>query len=441
MKLNRFKLRIIIQSVIIAVTGYFAVYYLLTEHLWITRISLVLVWTGLLFNLINYTTRTNRQLQTFLNSINHLDTLPANDDGDQSFRELNITLNQIISNIKEAKRDKEAQSVYFRNTLEHISTGLITWDSEGNIKMYNKAARLLLQIHVLSKIEGLGKLKKDLHKDILDLSPGENYLSRLIINGELHRIIFRKAEMKVLGDDLYVLSMQDIRSQLEEEELEAWQKLISILRHEIMNSVAPLNSLGISLRKILEKVRTNIPGKEAEMLAEGLEAISRRSEGLMNFVMAYKTLTSVPKPRFSEFPVKKLLQESLAILRPETKTRSLKLEMNAPEDLHITADYDLISQVIINLVKNALEAVENNTGRIILEAFRNDSGWINITIKDNGKGIPEDQIDKIFIPFYTTRENGTGIGLSLSRQIMRMHKGKIDVQSRINEGTEFSLQF
>jgi nitrogen fixation/metabolism regulation signal transduction histidine kinase len=441
MKFNRFKLRIFFQSLLIAVTGYFAVLYLSTEHLWITKITLVFFWVGLLLNLINYVTRTNRQLTSFLSSINHLDTIPENDDGDQSFRELNITLNQIISNIKEAKRDKEAQSVYFRNTLEHISTGLITWDQKGNVKMYNKSARQLLKLHVLSKIEGLSNLKKQLDKEILNLKPGENLLSSLIINGELHRIVFRKAEMKVLGEELYVLSMQDIRSQLEEEELEAWQKLISILRHEIMNSVAPLNSLGLSLRKILDKVKKDIPANKAEMLMEGLEAISRRSEGLMNFVQAYKTLTSIPKPRFSEFPVKKLIDDSLILFRPETKKRKIQLDVNAADDLMVTADYDLVSQVLINLVKNALEAVENKKGEISLEAFRNENGWLNIIIKDNGRGIPEDQINKIFIPFYTTRENGTGIGLSLARQIMRIHKGKIDVHSRVNQGTEFILQF
>lgn len=441
MKLNRFKLRILFQSLVIAVTGYFVVHYIVNEHLWVTRITLILIWAGLLMNLINYLTRTNRQLESFLSSIVHLDTIPQNDDGDSSFRKLNITFNEIISNIKEAKRDKEAQSVYFRNTLEHISTGLITWDHDQNIKMYNKAARQLLRLHVLSNVSDLNKLKKNLNKEIIALNPGSNMLSSLVINGELHRIIFRKAEMKVLGEELYVLSMQDIRSQLEEEELEAWQKLISILRHEIMNSAAPLNSLGLSLTKIVEKIKNDIPPDKAEMLVEGLKAISRRSKGLMNFVQAYKTLTSVPKPNFSEFSVKKILSEILVLFKPEIKMKNLKLEIEASEDLVMTADYDLVSQVLINLVKNALQAIENEQGKISLHAFKNENGWLNIVVKDNGKGIPDDQIDKIFIPFYTTRENGTGIGLSLARQIMRIHKGRINVHSKLNQGTEFVLQF
>jgi nitrogen fixation/metabolism regulation signal transduction histidine kinase len=311
----------------------------------------------------------------------------------------------------------------------------------GKIKMYNKAARQLLQVHVLPDIHGLNKLKKDLDKEITSLKPGENLLSSLVIKGELHRIVFRKAEMKVLGEELFVLTLQDIRSQLEEEELEAWQKLISILRHEIMNSVAPLNSLGLSLRKIVEKVKSDIPADQAEMLVEGLEAISRRSEGLMNFVQAYKTLTSIPSPVFTEFPVQKILNESIMLFKPETRKRKIELKTICPEDLLMTADYNLISQVLINLIKNALEVVEDNKGEISLQAFKNETGWLNVIVTDNGTGIADDQVDKIFIPFYTTRENGTGIGLSLARQIMRIHKGRINVHSEPGSGTEFILQF
>lgn len=441
MRLNRFKLRIIIQSFLIAAAGYFAVHSFISDHLWITRISLVLIWFGLLINIINYTSRTNRRLESFLSSLNYLDLLPEKDDGDNSFRELNLSLNQIISTLKDAKKDKEAQSVYLRNTVEHISTGLISFDDEGKIKMYNKAARQLLQIHVFSRLENLDSLKKNLDKQITVLQPGENLLSAFVINGELQRVIFRKAEMVVMGEKLNMVSLQDIRVELEEEELETWQKLISVLRHEIMNSAAPLTSLTLSLRKIIRKVQKDIPENEAGMLLEGLEAISRRTEGMMNFVRAYKTLTSLPKPNFTEFPVLEVMNESIVLFNQEIKERKIHVDVDCSEKLVLTADYDLISQVLINLLKNALEAVSDDNGGILIIGNRDENGSIRISVEDNGTGIPPDQLENIYIPFFTTKEDGSGIGLSLSRQIMRIHKGKIQVSSEENKGTRFTLIF
>lgn len=439
--MNRFKIRIFFQNLMIALLGYLTVSFFFNEHLWLTRITFLIIWIALIINLVRYVSRTNERLKNFLSSINYLDTMPENDDGDISFKELNLTLNEIITKIKEVEKDKEIQSVYFKNTIEHVGTGLISYNEKGKVSMYNKAARQLLDLPVLSNISSLNRIKPKIEIEIRELQPDENLLTAAVINGELHRIIFRKAVVKIQTEILNVLSLQDIRSQLEEEELETWQKLISILRHEIMNSVAPINSLSISLKKIIDKIHENIPPGEAVMITDGLEAISRRSDGLMNFVTAYKTLTSIPKPKFSKFPVKKLLEESITLLRPEVDRKKICINLSVKEDPAIIADYHLVSQVIINLLKNAIEAIDDKSGGIFLSVFKNDQGYTNISVKDTGKGIPEDQIESIFIPFYTSKENGSGIGLSLARQIMRLHKGNIRVISKTGKGSEFILSF
>ncbi len=441
MKLNRFKIRIIIQSVLIAILGYLTVDYLVTEHLWITRITIFLAWIFLLASMINYVSRTNRMLNAFLDSVKYLDMIPSRDEGDKSFRDLNLSLNQIISGIKEAKRDKEAQSVYFRNIVEHVDTGLISYDKEGKIRMYNRAAKELLSIPILREVISLQKIKPGLDSQVTELETGKNLLTSIIINNELHRIIIRKAEMIIMGEKLFVISLQDIRTQLEEEELETWQKLISILRHEIMNSVAPLNSLSLSLRKITEKIKSDIPQKDAEMLVEGLESISRRSDGLMNFVQDYRTLTSIPKPVFTEFYVEELIRESIVLFKPEFKKQNISLVQNIKPELKLTADFNLVSQILINLVKNAIESIVHDEGKLLIEAFRKEPGYLYIMLQDNGKGIEEEEREKIFLPFYTTKENGSGIGLSLARQIMRLHKGSINLTSKPGKGSTFTLQF
>jgi nitrogen fixation/metabolism regulation signal transduction histidine kinase len=414
---------------------------LIAERLWLTRVTFFLIWGGLLYNLIQYVSRTNKMLNSFMESVKYLDMLPGKDEGDESFRDLNLSLNQIISNVKEAKRDREAQSVYFRNVVEHVHTGLISFDKKGKIRMYNRAAKELLKLPLISEIQSLSRIKSGLDNEIIKMQPGDNLMATVIIDNDLRRLIIRKAEMIIMEEKIFVISLQDIRSQLEEEELETWQKLISILRHEIMNSVAPLNSLSISLRKIVDKINADIPKKEASMLHEGLEAISRRSDGMMKFVQAYKTLTSIPKPEFTEFPVNSLVRESMVLFKPEIQKRNIQMILELEEDLMLTADFNLISQILINLIKNALESIQDEKGKIIIRALKNQTGYIVLSIEDNGTGIPDEELEKIFIPFYTTKEDGSGIGLSLARQIMRLHKGKISVVSEPGNGSRFSLHF
>lgn len=440
MRLNRFKIRIIIQSVLIAFSGFFAVYSFQSAQLWITRVSFIILWVFLVANLIRYISLTNRSISSFLDSLKYLDNVYLEDKGDRSLRDLNLSFNEIINVVKETERKTEAQSVYLKSILEHIGTGLISYDGKAKIKLINKAAIQLLRTPGLSCIDNLKALDKRLPEKILRMNPGDSLLLTLLIEGELTRLIFRKAEMKIMGEDLNILSIQDIRSQLEEEELETWKNLISILRHEIMNSVAPLNSLGLSLQKITEKAKTRLETDEYTMLKEGLEAISRRSDGLMNFVQVYRTLTSLPKPACRAFPVSRLINKTIPLFTSEFEKRKIVFKTEVSDSLSVRADFDLISQIIINLLKNSMEAITHEKGEIRITASELEGNYVKISVQDNGAGINEEDRAKVFLPFYTTKEEGSGIGLSLARQIMRMHKGNIEVKSEAGKGSVFSIK-
>ncbi len=428
MKLNRFNIKIIIYAALIAFTGFMAYKSLFEKHLIVTYLSWILAWMILLFLLIRMLNRTNIRLKNFLESLQYLDNLSQVKDNDQTFTDLNLSFNNIINRIKSVKKDKEAQGIYFKNTVEHVNIGLISFNSSGEVKMINKAARNLL--NTVSNIEDLNKIKKGLRDEIIHLKPQENRVFSLIINNQLNRISLKKAQLKLLDEELNVVSLQDIRLELEEEEIEAWQKLIKILRHEIMNSAAPINSLSNSLIRLSEKIKNDLEPSQAEMMIEGLEAISSRSKGMMTFVEAYKNLTNIPSPVFSEFQLRDLLDEIKQLYGPTIKERGIHFNVKCSINHMTTADYNLLSQGIINLVKNAFQAVEDNRGIISIESSVNKDGSTKILFSDNGKGIPEDETDKVFIPFYTTKEEGSGIGLSLTRQIIRLHKGTIRVRSK-----------
>ncbi len=442
MKLSRFKFVVTFLSLLVSVVGFLAVASLFTNHLWVTRITLAGLWLFLVVSLIRFVNRTNRKLDAFLQSLKYLDNVTESLGMGKDFSDLNTTFNSIINNIKSVHRTKEAQGHYFRNTVEHVNIGILSFDANGRVGMINKAARDIFDLSGLENISSLREINKDLPGQLLDLQPGDDGLVSITAGGHLRRLVLRSADLAILGEKLKIVSLQDIHLQLEDEELDTWQRLIAVLRHEIMNSVAPLNSLSYSLRKLSDKIK----GVENKLVVrdinEGLDAISGRSAGLINFVEAYRSLTKIPAPRFTVFRLKDLLDEVSVLYKPEMNQRGIAfaLEMQ-DESLEMPGDYNLLSQVLINLIRNALDALSNSSGRIGILARKDSDGSVLISVKDNGQGIGPNELNNIFTPFYTTRDGGSGIGLSLVRQIMRMHKATVSVISEPDKGSEFTLRF
>ena len=241
--------------------------------------------------------------------------------------------------------------------------------------------------------------------------------------------------------------MSNIQTELEEKEMEAWQNLVRVLTHEIMNSVTPISSLAGTveeeLQQQLKKEKISLAKEELEDMHLSLQTITRRSEGLIHFVKEFRNLTHVPQPRLTEVAAKPLLEEMAMLHKKELADRGITISCSTqPTELILLADKNMIEQVLINLIKNAIQAFDEQTDkRIELSAFTSEKGRPVISVKDNGPGIDPEALEKIFIPFFSTKKTGSGIGLILSRQIMRVHEGRITVKSALGEGTEFLLRF
>jgi signal transduction histidine kinase len=307
----------------------------------------------------------------------------------------------------------------------------------------------MLKIRNLRYISDLAAIKNDLPEIFLDMKAGDNTLVKVFVNDELLQLSIYATEFRLRNEDYLLVSIQNISAELDEKEIESWQKLIRVLTHEIMNSITPISSLASTVKDLLFTVENDkillktLDAEEAESIEGAITTIQNRSQGLLNFVEIYRNLTRIPKPNFRYFRVSELFDRSSQLLKPKLDKFGISCQNKVfPPDMMITADPDLVDQVIINLMLNAIDAVkEIDNPQISILATLNNNNRVVIDFKDNGTGIKPDIIDKIFMPFFTSKKEGSGIGLSLSRQIMHLHKGSISVKSKPGEGTLFSLTF
>jgi len=404
----------------------------------------------LIFTLISYINSTNRKISYFLESVQNEDSMlsfPTNIT-DKSIREIYQGLNKVNSQIQQLKIEGRQQEQYFQTLLEHVAMGIVTFNSRGFVLHANSAAKKMLGIRVLTHINQLERINRNLFQTVQNIKPFEQRLVTMSTELGTTDLSIKSTSIRTKNDELMLLSIQDIRNELDEKELDSWMKLIRVLMHEIMNSIAPITSLAESLSKFFTiKDRQVLPEEIDEkiigMTVHGLNVINEQGKGLMQFVESYRKLTRLPKPNKNSFRVEELINriKVLYLSLENSDLVILKVSINPP-DMELVADEKLISQVLINLTKNALQANEMNPeGKIQITAGFNAEHRPEIRVADNGPGIPDEIIEQIFVPFFTTRENGSGIGLSLSRQIMRLHGGSLQAKSVPGRETVFSLIF
>lgn len=445
---NRFSANVTVLTILVSVTGSLFFWSLTQDNLVIAKFSIAVIWVLMVAGLIHYLSRTNRGLSNFLQTVRTLDTsrpVPEHSGGRYSM--LDLTYSDIMESIQEVKIEKEADYHYFRNLIENVATGLISFDDSGNIDIMNNAAASILKTGKVSTLARL-ESKLDGFSEFLYTLPGNrSILTRQMIGNEMVSLSVRKVTMKKQEKEVSLVSIHNISSELEEEELVVWQKLIGVLTHEIMNSVSPIKSLTGTLSGMVNREMTGTGMKYSNKelmsdLSQGLSAIETRSRGLMQFVEAYRRLTGIPGPIFTENRVSAIVQGVLTLMKNEAGTEKIEFKYAIhPPDLILSCDERLVSQVLINLVSNAIFAIgENQKGAIEIDAGMGDDNRVWIVVKDTGKGIPNEIKEKIFIPFFTTREKGSGIGLSLVRQVMHMHRGSVKVSSTAGF-TEFTLTF
>ncbi len=400
--------------------------------------------------LIEYLDRSHENIASFLDSIRFDDLSYSfkTESDDPVVQRLHKELNEAMMKLRNSRREKDSEFLFFKNIVMHVGIGLIILKEDGRIEIFNSAARRLLKINRAENINDLKEVSETLVNVFIKLKTGGRELVRLKIGDDFVQLSIYAIELTLRGENVKLISIQNIQSELEEKEMEAWQNLVRVLTHEIMNSVTPISSLaGI----VEEELKQHMEAQQSEPLTNdqlsdihlSLQTISKRSEGLIHFVKEFRSLTSIPKPRQVQIEVKTLLEELTMLHKKELQEKNIQLKISVyPDDLTISADKNMIEQVVINLIKNAIQAFEDQEEKIIeAKASLNEKSRPVISIKDNGTGIDPEAMEKIFIPFFTTKKTGSGIGLSLSRQIMRQHQGTLTVKSTVGKGTEFFMRF
>ena len=436
-------------SLIVILSGLLAYFIVIDKSL---RFSIICLLTiiFLTVNLISFLNKTNKKIRFFFDSV-------RNDDSNLSFpietrsaglKELYQSMNKVNQQIQQLKIENRQQEQYFRTLLEHLAAGIITYDKKGFILHANSSAKKLLSMDVLTHLQQIERKDLKIFQTIKSIKPSERRLVATVTDQGEIQLSLKATSFKTNDNELVILSIQDIKNELDEKEIESWMKLIRVLMHEIMNSITPITSLSESLSNIYSAggkpvLPEQVNVKTIATTLQGLNVIKEQGRGLMSFVESYRQLTRVPEPEKKLFKVADLLGRVQILYNSLEKSDRIDLTISLKNsDLEIFADQNLISQVLINLVKNALEANENNNnGKIRIVVSEDIDNHPEICVIDNGPGISEENIDEIFVPFFTTRQNGSGIGLSISKQIMRVHGGNLKVRSVPDKETSFCLSF
>ncbi|MCE1167117.1 MAG: ATP-binding protein [Sphingobacteriia bacterium] len=448
MVFNGFQKRIFLRIIAISGTAICASWITMMPSMLFPAITLWIILLILVFELFRYTEQSNRKLTRFLEYVKHGDFSPtfSDDNLSDSFSNLNASFNAIIKELKSNRTSKEEHLSYLQTVVSHISIGVLVFKEDGKVDMFNHAASELLGISDLRYINDLSTVSEKLKTSVLSLKSGQRQLIKISVDGQLKQLNIHSTQFKLRNELFTLLSLQDIRSELEEKEIESWQRLIRVLTHEIMNSITPISSLAGTLNDMMfSEDGTPIPldNEDRASIQQAIETIANRSKGLLSFMELYRDLTRIPKPNFKYFAVAEAFKRLDRLMGNQFEELEIKTNyLLSPDDLMITADPDLLDQVLINLALNAKEALRNtNDKSILFKALTNKSGKVIIEVTDNGQGISPDLIDKIFMPFFTSKKEGSGIGLSLSRQIMHLHKGTITVNSKPDQGATFTLTF
>lgn len=446
---KRFSIGISFRIVLITICIFLAVWLYYSQELWLAPGILVLVVAILTGEMIYYVNSINHKLARFLDSIRFTDfssSFTSDSKMGGSFREVNLAFNEVMEVFKQTRAEKEEQMLFLQVIIQHINTGIISFNTNGKIGIINNAAKHLLQIPQFRDIKDLGKLSPKLLKEVTEMKPGQRISFK--VNNGLHLIV-QSASLKMGGQSWTLLSLQNINAELQSNELEAWQNLTKVLRHEIMNSITPISSLVESLRTILDedsyvqKEGFLIKKDGFQDIQEGLDTIANRSKGLVTFVNAYRDYTNIPEPKKVLVEVQMLFENVTGLMREELKSHQIDIQIEIiPAELEVLCDPDQISMILINLIKNACESIQNQADRIIsLRAIgQGDMGTL-IQVEDHGSGIIPEALERIFVPFYTTKKTGSGIGLAISRQIMNLHRGSLSVSSVPGEKTVFTMSF
>jgi len=453
MDFKNFRISVILRVLAIVVNAFLIMWLIFTTSYYFTTLLAVGIAIYQVIILIQFVETTNTLLTNFLESLRYSDfsrTFEIKGLG-YSFDRLTESFSIVIDDFRKVREEREQNYFYLETVVEHIGFGLISYREDGVVELINNSTKKLFKISSLKNLSELENFSPDLVAKLMAISNGESIMVKIQKQDTILQLAIFATEFKVADRLIRMATIKDIQNELEENEMESWQKLIRVLTHEIMNSITPIASITQTLNSMIKEVRSTYSNPtpdhgEIETIDEielAIETIHKRSTGLLHFVESYRDLTRIPAPKFSIFPVRTLFDNVKGLMKNEMQNHNIQyITSTNPENLELSADEQLIEQVLINLLKNAIQALEKTENpRIELNAFVDLNGKINIQMIDNGQGILPEVLDKIFVPFFTTKPKGSGIGLSLSRQILRLHGGTLTAHSNPDVETVFTLKF
>ena len=441
--------RIFIRVIMLFVTLSIASFFLIKgSGFYVYLIILTPVIIYQLVDFYRFQKKAHDELEQFVESVHYRDFSRYFDvkHAPVDLQPLRQGFNEINTTFKVISKEKETQYQYVQKILELVDTGILSYQEEGGeVVWMNEALKSLLQLPYLKTIHSLEKRDGQLYNSILTLKPGEGKIATAHHDKSSFKILLSATAFQTEGKKFKLIAFQNVNEALDETESRAWQKLLSVMTHEIMNSIAPISSLAETLKSRL-KQSVNLLNNETgavDDLELGIDTIKRRSEGLLKFAETYRNLNKITTLNLKKIFVRNLFENLHHLMQPTLEQKNIELEIILKDtDLQLEADINLLEQVLINLLVNAIEAVKEKTEpRIILSAYVANNKKTVVKVTDNGTGMTEEVLDKIFIPFFSTKKHGSGIGLSLCKQIMMLHKGTMQVQSTEGEGTSFLLQF
>lgn len=444
---QRYEFRLFIRLILLF-TILFAVAFLLVKEYFLYASFLAPILAYQFYDLYQLLNKAQNEVKEFAESIHYRDFsrhfnvkhAPA------ELQPLREGFNEINSTFKVISREKETQYVYLQKILELVDTGILSYKTDtGEIVWMNESFKRMMGIPYLKTIHSLEKRDEGLYKEAINIKTGESKLATATNDKTSFKVLLSATAFQTDDQTFKLIAFQNVNEALDENEAEAWRKLLSVMTHEIMNSVAPISSLAETLKNRLHQSVEHLQNKEGSVddLALGIETIQRRSEGLLKFAETYRNLNKITTLNSKKILVRDLFENLNQLMQPTLEQKQIELDIILKDPaITLLADINLLEQVLINLLVNAIEAVKDKPNpQIILTASTTTSGKTIIKISDNGSGMSAEILDKIFIPFFSTRKNGSGIGLSLCKQIMLLHKGSIRVQSKEGEGSSFLLTF
>jgi two-component system, NtrC family, nitrogen regulation sensor histidine kinase NtrY len=437
---NRYELTVALR-VIFLVGCSTTLAFSIVKNQWVWAVFLCLMLVGIIAELINFLNKTNRELSQFLLAVQYRDFSQQFSErhAPVSVRQARRTFNVISHMFKQLASEKEEQFQYLQKILELVDTGILSYSENGDVGWMNEALKKMLNVPYIKNISALEKRDEALLTTIRSLQVGKSQL----VSIRDKQVLLAATAFRLDNQTVNLVAFQNVNQAVNQTENQAYQRLLRVMTHEIMNSVAPIASLADTLSNQLDKNRQNADHETLEDVKLGISTIKKRSEGLLKFSDTYRNLSKISKVNFDKVFVRDLFETVEILMENNLSQKGIELDVIIKDlNQHIEADATLIEQILINLITNAIDAVkEQSSPEVRLSAYTSDEGKNIIEVRDNGSGISSEMMEQIFVPFFTTKKQGSGIGLSLSKQIMALHQGTITVSSIEGEGSIFRLIF